>query len=72
MGAVAGALIGVSRGGEEAVEEGIRAGREAGAEGHLLDDPEVWNVADAIPNGSAAAIALIEHVWAAPLRDAVC
>jgi hypothetical protein len=28
-------------------------------------------VADVIPDGSIAAIALIEHRWAIPLRDAV-
>jgi hypothetical protein len=28
-------------------------------------------VADAIPNGTAAGIALIEHRWAIPLRDAI-
>ena len=28
-------------------------------------------MADAIPPGSAAAIALIEHRWAIPFRDAV-
>lgn len=33
-----------------------------------LDD-DVWVVADAIPPGSAAAVALIEHRWAIPLRD---
>jgi uncharacterized membrane protein len=71
MGGVAGALIGLGEGGAQDVEDAIRAGREAGAGGHLLDNPEVWDVADAIPNGSAAAIALIEHVWAGPLRDAV-
>jgi hypothetical protein len=31
----------------------------------------VWNVADTIEPGSAAAIALIEHLWATPLRDAI-
>ena len=71
MGAMAGALIGLGEGSEESVEAAARAGRDAGADGHLLDSPDVWDVADAIPNGSAAAIALIEHVWAAPLRDAV-
>jgi hypothetical protein len=30
-----------------------------------------WSLADAIPVGSAAAIALIEHLWAGPLRDAI-
>ncbi len=71
LGEVAGALIGLGEGDEVSVEAAARAGREAGADGHLLDSPDVWDVADAIPNGSAAAIALIEHVWAAPLRDAV-
>ena len=71
MGALAGALIGIGEGGGENVERAMRAGREAGADGHLLDNEAVWNVADAIPIGSAAAIAMIEHVWAGPLRDAV-
>jgi hypothetical protein len=31
----------------------------------------VWDVADAIEPGNAAAIALIEHVWAVPLRAAI-
>jgi uncharacterized membrane protein len=30
-----------------------------------------WNMADSLPNGSAAAVALVEHLWAAPLRDAI-
>jgi uncharacterized membrane protein len=72
MGALAGALIGIGEGGdEENVEAAARAGSDAGADGHLLDNPDVWDVAGAIPNGSAAAIALIEHVWAVPLRNAV-
>ena len=32
---------------------------------------QVWDVAASIPNGSAAAVALIEHLWATPLRDAI-
>ena len=40
-------------------------------DGHLIPDEEVWYVADAIPNGSAAAIVLLEHLWAIPLRDAI-
>ncbi len=71
MGAVVGALIGVGLGGEVGMEAGALAGMEAGADGHLIDDSEVWDIADSIPNGSAAAMALIEHVWAAPLRDAI-
>ena len=40
-------------------------------DGHLIPDDEVWYVADAIPNGSVAAILLLEHLWAIPLRDAI-
>jgi uncharacterized membrane protein len=71
MGALVGALIGVGLAGEAGMEAGARAGMEAGADGHLIDDDEVWNIADSLPNGSAAAVALIEHLWAAPLRDAI-
>lgn len=67
MGAVLGALIGVG----PAEEVGTGASLEAGADGHFMDDSEVWDVADSIPNGSVAAIALIEHLWAIPLRDAI-
>ena len=39
--------------------------------GHVFDAAETWYVDDAIPPGSAAAVALIEHRWAIPLRDAI-
>ena len=34
-------------------------------------DEDVWYVDDAIPNGAAAAVALLEHRWAIPLRDGI-
>ena len=71
FGALVGALIGIGAGGEEGAEIGAVRGAEAAVDGDLLDDQEVWYVADAIPNGSAAAIALIEHRWAIGLRDAI-
>ncbi len=71
LGATVGALLGLGVGGEDAVEAGAIAGRQAGSDGHLLDESEVWDVADAIEPGNAAAIALIEHVWAVPLRAAI-
>ena len=71
MGAIVGALLGLGVAGEEGMEVGAIAGAEAGADGHLIDDSEVWDVADSLENGSAAAIALIEHVWATPLRSAI-
>ena len=38
------------------------------------DEPEdgtTWSLADAIPPGTTAAVALIEHLWATPLREAI-
>ena len=40
------------------------SGDEAMAEG-------TWSLADRLPRGAAAAIILLEHRWAIPLRDAV-
>jgi hypothetical protein len=34
-------------------------------------EPAGWSLADAVLPGSVAAVALIEHVWAGPLRDAI-
>jgi len=73
MGAIAGALIGFGygEGDEGAVEAGAELGAEAMADGHLIPEDDAWYVADTIPNGSAAAIILLEHLWAIPLRDAI-
>jgi uncharacterized membrane protein len=68
LGATVGALLGLGVGGDDAIEAGAIAGLEAGSDGHLIDEAEVWDVADSIEPGNAAAIALIEHVWAVPLR----
>ena len=59
------------RGDEDAVEAGAELGAEAMADGHLIPEEEAWYVADAIPNGTAAAIILIEHMWAIPLRNSI-
>ncbi|HEY6567192.1 MAG TPA: DUF6325 family protein [Actinomycetota bacterium] len=70
FGAIAGALIGL---GYEPDEEGVEAGALAGAEAAedgLLED-SMWSIADTIPEGTTAAVALIEHRWAIPLRDAI-
>ena len=67
-GAIAGALIGLGAGD---VEAGAEAGALEGADGHVLPDEDLWFAADAIPPGSAAAVLLIEHLWAIPLRDAI-
>jgi uncharacterized membrane protein len=73
FGALVGALIGLGADGEEGAEVGAMAGAEAVIEndGEFLGDEAVWSIADTIPAGTAAAVALIEHRWAIPLRDAV-
>ena len=71
FGALVGALIGFGTGDEETMEAAAVAGATAGADSHLIDDAEAWYVADAIPNGTTAAVALLEHRWAIPLRDAI-
>ena len=74
LGAIAGALVGWGAGGEEGLEVGAEAGAQAGAaaaEEGMFRDEEVWYIADAIPEGGSAAVALLEHRWAVPLRDAI-
>jgi hypothetical protein len=70
LGATVGALIGLGLGDADSVTAGAPAGRAAGADGHLIDSG-MWDVADSIEVGGAAVLALIEHRWAAPLRDAI-
>ena len=71
-GSVIGALIGLGIDGEEGAEAGALLGAEAAAEGE--NDPlggEGLGDVEEIPNDSAAAVILLEHHWAVPLRDAV-
>jgi uncharacterized membrane protein len=71
FGATVGALIGLGAGGdEESMEVGAVLGAAAMAEG-VTGDEDTWYVDDAIPNGTAAAIALVEHRWAIGLRGAI-
>jgi uncharacterized membrane protein len=44
---------------------------EADAEAADTDSAAMWSLADAIPVGSTAAVALIEHTWAARLSEAI-
>ncbi len=71
FGAVVGALIGLGAAGEEGMAAGAEAGAEAMADGEVFDEENVWYAADAIPNGTAAAAALLEHRWAIPLRGTI-
>lgn len=71
LGALTGALVGLGAAGAAGLEPGAAAGAEAAGSGTVFDREEVWEVADAIPAGSSAALALLEHRWAIPLRDAI-
>lgn len=70
-GAVAGALLGLGAAGEEGMAIGAEAGAEAMADGKMYDPDEVWVLAEEIPPGMTAAIAILEHRWAIPMRDAI-
>ncbi len=74
LGSKVGALIGLGIEGEEGMEAGAAAGAESAAEGngvHVFSDEDAWDVIEDIPNDSAAALLLIEHHWAVPLRNAI-
>jgi hypothetical protein len=57
------ALVGLDIEGEEGSNGAASAGE------HDTDDG--WDVLDDIPRDTAAALLLIEHHWAVPLRDAI-
>jgi uncharacterized membrane protein len=72
FGSKVGALVGLGIEGEEGMVAGAEAGAEAGAGGvSVFSDEEAWDVLEDIPNDSAAALILLEHHWAVPLRDAI-
>lgn len=74
LGTTIGALIGLGIEGEEGAVAGAEAGAESVAEGngvHVFSDEDAWDVLEDIPNDSAAALILLEHHWAVPLRDAI-
>jgi uncharacterized membrane protein len=72
LGSKVGALIGLGIEGEEGMEAGAEAGAEAAADGvQVFTDEQAWDVLEDIPNDSAAALVLLEHHWAVPLRDAI-
>jgi uncharacterized membrane protein len=71
FGAIIGALVGFGADGEEGAEYGALQGAAELQDGHVFDDDAVWYLGDAIPDGTAAAVALLEHRWAIPLRDKI-
>jgi len=72
LGSKVGALVGLGIEGEEGAAEGAEVGaEEAAAQGIDVFGGAEWDVIGEIPDDSAAALILLEHHWAVPLRDAV-
>ena len=73
LGAIAGSLIGLEAGGGiEGAIEGAELGAMAVAERDAgLGVDRLKELAESIPAGGAAGILVIEHHWAADLRDAI-
>ncbi|HEY1574284.1 MAG TPA: hypothetical protein VGG05_23295 [Pseudonocardiaceae bacterium] len=73
LGTKIGALIGLGIEGEDGMRAGAAAGADAAEAGGVqaFSDSDAWDVVEDIPNGTAAALLLIEHQWAVPLRDAI-
>jgi hypothetical protein len=61
------ALVGLGSAGEQA---SVRAAVD-GVQDQFAEGSEAWYLADRIPAGATAAIILIEHCWAIPLRNAI-
>jgi uncharacterized membrane protein len=72
FGALVGALVGLGAGGGKGMQAGAERGAQAAAErGGVFSDEDAWDVLAEIPEGTAAALILLEHRWAIPLRDAI-
>jgi uncharacterized membrane protein len=71
FGAMIGALLGLGVASKEGAEIGAMTGALHLADGHLFSDRTRDNLIEAIPSNSTCAIALIEHVWAKPLKAAI-
>ena len=72
-GAWVGALVGLGAGGAEGAEIGAVAGAISALDEYEygLDAESILRIANDIPLGAAAMLAVIEHRWAIGLRDAM-
>jgi uncharacterized membrane protein len=73
LGSKIGALVGLGIEGEAGMQAGAVAGAEAAERDgvQMFSDADTWDVLADIPEDTAAALLLIEHHWAVPLRDAI-
>ncbi|WP_239338178.1 MULTISPECIES: hypothetical protein [unclassified Frankia] len=72
LGALVGALVGLGEGGEAGMRAGAERGARTAAErGGVFSEEDAWDVLAEIPEDTAAALILLEHRWAIPLRDSI-
>ena len=71
LGAIVGALIGYGAEGEDGAAVGAIAGAAAAENITQPLHEDVWYIADSIPRGTSAIVAVVEHRWAIGLRDAL-
>jgi len=73
VGSKVAALVGLGIEGEEGLHAAAEiSADDAAAHGIEVSPDEIeWDVIEEIPNDSAAALILLEHHWALPLRDAI-
>ena len=71
FGDLAAAVLGTPEDSTEAQETPEKEAASAGNDPAPRDTAPTWSLADAIPVGGTAAVALVEHTWAAPLGAAI-
>jgi uncharacterized membrane protein len=65
-----GALIGLGEAGKEGMQKGWEAGAKSAAGKEFgLSQEQIRNIADNMPNGTAAGLMLVEHLWAKKLKE---
>jgi len=58
-------------GSDDGGDDGGDDGDDGDGGGSGADTARTWSLEAAVPPGTTAAVALIEHVWARPLREAI-
>jgi len=72
FGAVVGGLLGFGAGGEEGARIGMEEGALAAAqENYGITEEDILEITGAIPEGTAAGVLIIEHLWAKSLKQAI-
>jgi uncharacterized membrane protein len=72
FGAVVGGLIGFGARGEEGARTGMEEGALAAAqENYGITEDDILEITEDIPEGTAAALLIIEHLWAKSLKQAL-